>query len=69
MLIPHQYKQYEWIAFLDLDVLISNNAPSIFDFVDDTKAFAASTIEEDRGLRIVPSDLAWNHWPLFGGLL
>ncbi|MFT5760203.1 MAG: hypothetical protein ACI9LM_004987 [Alteromonadaceae bacterium] len=44
MLIPHQYKQYEWIAFLDLDVLISNNAPSIFDFVDDTKAFAASTI-------------------------
>lgn len=41
MLLPHLYSQYEWIAFLDIDILISENAPSIFDSVVYEKAFAA----------------------------
>ena len=41
MLIPKVYKQYEWIAFLDLDVVISKHAPSIFDNIDNTKGFGA----------------------------
>ena len=47
MLLPHLYKQYEWIAFFDLDVLISRLSPSIFDFADDGKAFAA--VVDQRG--------------------
>lgn len=41
MLLPALYAQYEWIAFLDLDILISENAPSIFDKAEESKAFAA----------------------------
>jgi hypothetical protein len=41
MLLPDLYKQYRWIAFIDLDILISCRAPSIFDSIDDRKAFSA----------------------------
>jgi len=39
MLLPKIYSHYKWIAFMDLDILISKNAPSIFDFVDNSKGF------------------------------
>ncbi|QWE06924.1 hypothetical protein [Polynucleobacter sp. JS-JIR-5-A7] len=41
MLLPKSYSQYKWIAFLDLDVIISKNAPNIFNCVDETKGFGA----------------------------
>lgn len=41
LLIPTKYKDYDWICFLDLDILISNNAPSIFDEIDDSFSFSA----------------------------
>jgi hypothetical protein len=41
MLIPKIYSQYEWIAFLDLDVVISKKAPSIFESIENAKAFGA----------------------------
>lgn len=47
MLLPERYKAFDWIAFLDLDVLISSAATSIFDCIDETKAFAA--VADPRG--------------------
>jgi hypothetical protein len=47
MLLPDLYKQYDWIAFLDLDILISRHAPSIFDFTDDRGAFSAVVDQRD----------------------
>src|ERR1700733_11138945 len=47
MLLPDLYRQYEWMAFFDLDMLISCRAPSIFNFTDDRKAFAA--VADARG--------------------
>ena len=47
MLLPKLYINYDWIAFFDLDVLISQNAPSIFDYVDESKAFSA--VVDPRG--------------------
>lgn len=41
LLIPKKYSQYEWIAFLDLDIVISSSAPSIFDNLDKIKGFGA----------------------------
>ncbi|QWE12830.1 hypothetical protein [Polynucleobacter sp. AP-Titi-500A-B4] len=41
LLLPSLYIQYEWIAFLDLDIVISSIAPSIFDSIHPNKAFGA----------------------------
>jgi hypothetical protein len=41
MLLPDLYRQYDWIAFIDLDILISHHTPSIFDYTDGRKAFSA----------------------------
>ena len=41
LLIPQQYLQYEWIAFLDLDIAIAQDAPSIFDEIVPGKGFGA----------------------------
>jgi hypothetical protein len=41
LLIPKLYERYKWIAFLDLDIAISKNAPSIFDALDPKKGFGA----------------------------
>lgn len=41
MLLPDLYKHYEWMAFVDLDILISVHAPSIFDCTQEEKAFLA----------------------------
>ncbi|WP_143077844.1 hypothetical protein [Desulfomicrobium norvegicum] len=42
LLLPKRYSSYDWIFFVDLDVLISTTAPSVFDCVDDSFAFSAS---------------------------
>ena len=44
MLLPSLYNQYEWIACLDIDMIISKDAPSIFDYVDNEKGFGAYII-------------------------
>lgn len=41
MLLPDLYREYEWIAFFDLDVLISKNAESIFKSIKIDKGFGA----------------------------
>lgn len=38
LLLP---KQYQWLAFLDLDILISKYAPSIFDYIQSDKGLGA----------------------------
>ena len=60
MLLPEIYKQYEWIAFFDLDILISENAPSIFESIDDTKALFA--VADPRGTKKFENvvNLHWN---------
>ena len=47
MLLPHLYRACRWIAFIDLDVLIAEDAPSIFNYADESKAFAA--VVDQRG--------------------
>lgn len=47
LLLPQIYSQYDWIAFFDLDILISKFAPSIFDFIEEGKGFGA--ILDPRG--------------------
>ena len=44
MLLPSLYNKYEWIACLDIDIIISKDAPSIFDYVDNDKGFGAYVI-------------------------
>jgi lipopolysaccharide biosynthesis glycosyltransferase len=60
MLLPKLYKQYKWIAFFDLDILISEKAPSIFESIDDTKAFLA--VSDPRGTKKFENvvKLYWN---------
>lgn len=41
MLLPQLYSKYEWIAFMDLDIVISKIAPSIFDQIQNGKGFGA----------------------------
>lgn len=41
LLIPKLYEQYEWIAFLDLDIAISEHAPSVFNSIEPDKGFGA----------------------------
>ena len=47
LLLPKKYEQYEWIAMLDLDVVISNSAPSILEIADASKGLGA--ILDPRG--------------------
>ena len=47
MLLPSLYRQYEWLAYFDIDILISQHAPSIFDAADDGGAFSA--VVDPRG--------------------
>lgn len=44
MLLPSLYDNYEWIASLDMDLIISNNAPSIFNYINPEKGFGAFVI-------------------------
>lgn len=44
LLLPSLYNNYEWIASLDIDLIFSNNAPSIFDYVNNEKGFGAYVI-------------------------
>lgn len=41
LLLPSVYREYEWIAFLDLDILVANNPKSIFKSIRSDKAFSA----------------------------
>ena len=44
LLLPSLYNKYEWLASLDIDLIISNNAPSIFDYINTEKGFGAFVI-------------------------
>ena len=44
MLLPSLYDKYEWIACLDIDIIISKDAPSIFDYICFEKGFGAYVI-------------------------
>jgi hypothetical protein len=44
MLLPSLYNKYEWIACLDIDIIISKDAPSIIDYADNNKGFGAYVI-------------------------
>ena len=44
MLLPDLYNEYEWIAFLDIDMIISRDASSIFDCISFEKGFGAYVI-------------------------
>jgi hypothetical protein len=44
MLLPSLYDNYEWIASLDMDLIISYDAPSIFDYINTEKGFGAFII-------------------------
>lgn len=41
LLLPSLYDKYDWIACLDIDLIISKNAPSIFDYINTEKGFGA----------------------------
>lgn len=67
LLLAHQYRQYEWIAFLDLDILISKDAPSIFDFAESDKGFGA--ILDPRGeRRFERANQKWHRQPALNKL-
>ena len=67
LLLAQQYHQYEWIAFLDLDILISKNAPSIFDFIQVDKGFGA--ILDPRGeRRFERANQRWHRQPALNQL-
>lgn len=59
LLVPSQLLNYEMGVFLDLDILISEDAPSIFDFLPDNKSFGA--ILDQRGSR--KFNETWKHIP------
>lgn len=62
LLLPKQYSKYEWIAFLDLDILISKDAPSIFNSVQADKGFGA--ILDPRGeKRFERANERWHRQP------
>lgn len=47
LLLPYQYRRYDWLAYLDLDVLISPVAPSLFHHAVDGMALGA--VPDPRG--------------------
>jgi len=59
LLIPSQFLHYEVGLFLDLDILISENAPCIFDYLPTEKAFGA--ILDPR--HTVKFNETWKHIP------
>lgn len=59
LLIPSQFLNYEVGLFLDLDILISKNAPCIFDFLPKDKSFGA--ILDPR--HTAKFDETWKHIP------
>ena len=67
LLLARQYQQYEWIAFLDMDILISKDAPSIFDFAQTDKGFGA--ILDPRGeKRFERANQQWHRQPALNQL-
>lgn len=62
LLLPDIYKKYKWIAFFDLDILISKFAPSIFDFAQEDKGFGA--ILDPRGTpQFEYANIHWHKQP------
>lgn len=59
LLIADKFKNYDEVAFMDLDILISKNAPSIFDFLPEDKDFAA--VLDPRGTE--EFNETWKHIP------
>lgn len=59
LLIPAEAVDYEMILFLDLDIIISDNAPSIFDYLPEDKYFGA--VLDPRGT--VEFNKTWKHIP------
>ncbi len=47
MLLPDLFRKYDWIAFMDLDILIARDAPSIFSYVEPHRAFSAVVDRRD----------------------
>jgi hypothetical protein len=41
LLLPSMYRDYDWIAFFDLDVMIAQDAGSVFEHTREDKAFGA----------------------------
>ena len=41
MLLPSIYSKYDWIVWVDSDIIINKNAPSIFDTIQENKGFSA----------------------------
>lgn len=61
MLLPDLYREYERIAFFDLDILIPKNAASIFKSFQLDKGFAA--VADPRGTNKF-KNMVVNHWHL-----
>lgn len=59
LLIPSKTKEYDMVLFLDLDIVISENAPSIFDFLPEDKYFGA--VLDPRGTE--EFNKTWGHIP------
>lgn len=59
MLVPDICHMYEWIAFIDMDVIISRSAPNVFDQIVPDKGFGAVTDPRDSlGFQLVVT----KHW-------
>ena len=59
LLIPSVFKSYDVALFMDLDIIISDQAPSIFDFLPENKFFGA--ILDPRGT--TEFNKTWGHIP------
>ncbi|CAI8710339.1 hypothetical protein [Chryseobacterium sp. IT-36CA2] len=59
LLIPSQTTQYDIVLFLDLDIAISEKAPSVFEYLPDNKFFGA--ILDPRGTE--EFNKTWEHIP------
>lgn len=59
LLIPKETKNYDMVLFMDLDIIISDKAPSIFDFLPENKYFGA--ILDPRGTE--EFNKTWGHIP------
>lgn len=59
LLIPSETKEYDMVLFLDLDIIISDKAPSVFDYLPEDKYFGA--ILDPRGTE--EFNKTWGHIP------
>ncbi|MBB4807647.1 hypothetical protein HNP38_002953 [Chryseobacterium defluvii] len=59
LLIPSALQQYDIALFLDLDIIISDQAPSIFDYLPEDKCFGA--VLDPRGTE--EFNRTWGHIP------